>query len=164
MNRGRVIALLITASVLALARGPAVCSHKWAEHDPIAPFTRGNTPRAVVVAYFTASKDGDAARASSLIDYNEWARRRGLEGERAKEFGALHRAALEEAYRLQKAAGATKEFEIVKETVERETAVFEITQERSDGVHLYEVTLALRGGRWAIVDFALKTVGQRLGG
>ncbi len=164
MNRGLVIALLITASVLALAQGPAISSHKWAEQDPVAPFTGANTPRAVVVAYFTASKNGDAARASSLIDYDEWARRRGLAGDRAKQFGPLHRAALKEGYRVQKAAGSTKEFEIVKAAIERDTAVFEITQERADGVHWWEVTLALRGGRWAIVDFALKSVGQRPGG
>jgi len=151
MNRGLVIALLITASVLALAQGPAISSHKWAEQDPVAPF-------------ITASKNGDAARASSLIDYDEWARRRGLAGDRAKQFGPLHRAALKEGYRVQKAAGSTKEFEIVKAAIERDTAVFEITQERADGVHWWEVTLALRGGRWAIVDFALKSVGQRPGG
>ena len=164
MNRGRVIALLITASVLVLAQGPAVSSHKWADHDPIASFTGANTPRAVIVAYFTASKNGDAARASSLIDYDEWARRKGLEGERAKQWGAEHRAALEQGYRLEKAAGSTKEFEIVKATVERDTAVFEITQERADGVHWWEVAVALRGGRWAIVDFDLKSVRRQPGG
>jgi hypothetical protein len=163
MSRGLPAAFLVAAFALLLAQRPAVSSHKGIDHDPVAPFTGANTPRAVIVEYFTASKNGDAARASSLIDYDEWGRRRGLEGERARQWHAEHRAALDQDYRLERAAGSTKEFEIIKETVERETAVFEITQERADGLYWWDVTVALKRGRWAIVDFRLSSV-RRQGG
>ena len=149
MNRALVIALCTFAlsSAAVPLRSPS-CPELPAR-DLTASLGLGLSARLVVVEYFTASKNADAKRASSLIDYEEWAKEMGLDGERAKEWALDHRTSLVDDYQRQKALGSTKEFK---------RAVFEVTQDRTAGVYLWQVTLILKHGRWAITGFRLVSV------
>ena len=155
MNRAFPVAVLVVASALVFVPGRALSSPEVAERDPTAPFKTAPDARAVVIEYFTASKNADAARASSLIDYAEWAKERGLDGARAKQWAREHRTALVEDYRKEKAAGSTKEFRIVKAAVRDDSAVFEVTQDRAQGTCRWEVKLTVKRGRWVIISFRL---------
>ncbi|MBN1919087.1 MAG: hypothetical protein JW889_14370 [Verrucomicrobia bacterium] len=138
----------------------AALSDVWAspvvsERDPLEPFRRDQDARAVLIEYFTASKNGDAARASGLIDYEEWAKALGLDGDKAKEWAQMHRRNLVVEYGAEKAAGSTKVFKVLKETMKDRHAVFEVTQGRVDGIYLWQVELLYKNGRWAIVGYRL---------
>jgi hypothetical protein len=155
MNQASSVAVLTLVWALSFA---PVCGHacpELAERDPLAPFRVAPGARAVIVEYFTASKTADAARAADLIDYETWAGETGLEGERAKEWAQEHRAELEADYRREKAAGSSKEFRIIKESVEEGRAVFEVTQERATGLFRWEVRVGLKRGRWLLTGFDL---------
>jgi phage terminase Nu1 subunit (DNA packaging protein) len=159
MNARLVQALFaVSASVMlaADARGAPMLP----ERDPLAPFRGAATAREVLVQYFTASKDNDAAAAARLIDYEEWTKSLGLEGDEAKAWAKEHRAELEAGYRKDEAEGSTKEFRIVKEKHEETRAVFEVTQVRAAGTYLWEVTLVEKHGRWAISGFRLLRISR----
>jgi hypothetical protein len=155
MNRASLIAILVAALAPT-----AVSCPELPPHDPTAAFRATETAYATVVEYFTASKNADAKRASSLIDYEEWGKQLGLDDDAAKEWALSHGLDLEESYRQEKAAGSTKVFKIVKGDVLGERAVFQVTQERAGGVYLWEVTLRLKHGRWAFIGFRLLSVEQ----
>jgi len=138
---------------LVLGLGWALPCPEFAARDPIEPLKIALSPKAVVVEYFTASKNGDADRAASLIDYIEWGREMGLDEKTAERFGREHRDALAEGYLKDKAAGSTKDFRILKSTVLKDEAVFEVTQDKVGGVLLWEVKVKFKEGRWAIVGF-----------
>jgi hypothetical protein len=153
MNRASLIAVLLAA----LAPGAAACP-ELPHQDPTAAFRATESANAAVVEYFSASKNADAARASSLIDYPEWAKEMGLDDNAAKRWALAHRLDLEDSYREEKEAGSTKAFKIVKGDVLGESAVFDVTQERADGVYLWEVKLRFKHGRWVFVGFRLLSI------
>ena len=159
MKRRLVPALLVVAALL-LVVGGAWASPVVSERDPLEPFRLEATARDVVVEYFTASKNADAKRASRLIDYSEWAKEMGLDAETAKQWAKQHREELVVDYRDEKAAGSTKAFKILKETVEGGRATFEVTQDRADGVYRWEVRLLYKSGRWVVVGFQLTEIGD----
>ena len=158
MNRASRTVLSALSTFALLCVLAPVCAHCCPElpgRDLTASFGLGLTARLVVVEYFTASKNADAKRAASLIDYEEWAKELGLDEERAKEWALDHRTSLVDDYRREKAAGSTKEFKIIKATVLDKRAVFEVTQDRTTGVYRWQVKLVLKRGRWAITGFRL---------
>ena len=155
MNRVPTTALLVLALLCALAPVCAHCCPELPGRDLTASFGLGLTARLVVVEYFTASKNADAKRASSLIDYEEWAKDQGLDEERAKEWALDHSTSLVDDYQREKAIGSTKEFKIIKGTVLDKGAMFEVTQDRTTGVYRWQVKLVLKRGRWAITGFRL---------
>jgi hypothetical protein len=156
MNRASLIAVLLVAFA-----PPAGSRPELPPHDPTAAFRAAATAYAAVVEYFTASKNSDAARASSLIDYEEWAKEMGLDDDQARQWALEHRLDLEDSYRAHKAAGSTKEFEIVKADLLGERAVFEVTQDRVEGVYRWEVKLRFKQGRWVFIGFRLLSVAQQ---
>jgi hypothetical protein len=158
MDRASSFAALILACVSALTPVCGRACPKLLERDPLAPFRVGPGARVVVVEYFTASKNADAARAGQLIDYEEWAGELGLEGELAKRWAKAHRADLEADYLREKAAGSSKKFQIMKESLHEGTAVFEVTQERADGLYRWEVKAGLKHGRWMLTGFRLVSI------
>jgi len=141
--------------------GVASSCPEFPQRDPTAAFRAAGTAHAAVIEYFTASKNADAKRASALIDYVEWAREMGLDEEDAADWARDHHLDLEGSYLREKAAGSTKEFEIVKSNVLGERAVFEVTQERATGLYLWEVKLKFKQGRWVFVGFRLLSVARR---
>jgi hypothetical protein len=158
MNRASsfVVVLLISVSAFTPLRGRA-CP-ELAERDPLAPFRVGPGARAAVVEYFTASKNADAARAAGLIDYEEWAADLGLDDELAKRWAKEHRDDLEADYLREKAAGSSKKFQIMKESLHEGRAVFEVTQERADGLFRWEVKVGSKRGRWMLTGFRLVSI------
>ncbi len=158
MNRAPLIALCTFALSSAVVPVHAPSCPELPARDLTASLGMGLSARLVVVEYFTASKNADAKRASSLIDYEEWAKEMGFDGERAKEWALDHRTSLVDDYQRQKALGSTKEFKIIKATVVDKRAVFEVTQDRAAGVYLWQVKLILKHGRWAITGFRLVSV------
>jgi hypothetical protein len=156
MDRVVPIAILL----VAFATPGASCPEPPA-HDPTAAFRAGEAAYAAVVEYFTASKNANAARASSLIDYEEWGKEMGLDDDTAREWALRHSLDLDDSYRQEKAAGSTKVFKIVKGDVLGERGVFDVTQERADGVYLWEVKLRFKRGRWVFVGFRLLSVAQQ---
>jgi hypothetical protein len=155
MNRVFPTVLSAFALLCALAPVCAQCCPELPGRDLTASFGPGLTARLVVVEYFTASKNADAKRAASLVDYEEWAKELGLDEERAKEWALNHRMSLVDDYQRQKAIGSTKEFKIIKATVLDKRAVFEVTQDRTTGVYRWQVKLVLKRGGWAITGFRL---------
>lgn len=153
----RVFPALLSTFALLCALTPvcARCCPELPGRDLTASFGLGLTARLLVVEYFTASKNADAKRAASLIDYEEWAKELGLDEERAKEWTLNHRTSLVDDYQREKAAGSTKEFKIIKATVLDKRAVFEVTQDRTTGVYRWQVKLILKQGQWAITGFRL---------
>jgi len=147
----RIVSLVALAS--AFAAGDASSCPRLVEREAVARFLHELAAHALVVEYMTASKNGEAERASSLIDYEEWAKEMRMNEERAKAWAQNHRKSLAEAYRQHKAEGSTKVFGLVRATVLDETAVFEVTQERVGGVLLWEIKLKFKEGRWVIVGF-----------
>jgi hypothetical protein len=156
MNRAPLIAMLLAA----LAPRAFSCPELPA-HDPAAAFRGADSANAAVVEYFTASKDADAAHASSLIDYVEWAKEMGLDDKAAMRWAVTHRLDLADSYRQEQELGSTKAFKIIKGDVLGERAVFDVTQERADGVYLWEVKLTFKHGRWVFVGFRLLSVAQQ---
>jgi hypothetical protein len=162
MKRYLILTTFAAAVSLLVVNG-AWASPVVTERDLLEPFRVNATARDVVVEYFTASKNANAARASSLIDYDEWAKAMGLEGEDAKERAKRHREELVTEYRAEKTLGSTKAFKIVKENVEGQRATFEVTQDRIAGVYTWEVQLLYKNGRWVIVSFVLKSIARQPG-
>jgi hypothetical protein len=158
MNVRLVQILLLVSALVALPAGGAPV---YPERDPLAPFRGSFSAREVLVEYFTASKNNDARTAASLIDYDEWAKARGLEGDEAKAWAKEHQAELAAGYAKDKAAGLVKEFRVVKETDDGERAVFEVEQERAGMTNLWQVTLVKKEGRWVVAGFRLLRITPR---
>jgi len=160
MHGALVITRFAIALAVALVPGTAAPSPMLPERDPTLPFKAALNVRAVVIAYFTASKNGDAKRAASLIDYDQLAKSAGRRGEAAKEWALDHQASLAQSYRAEKAAGSTKDFKIIKSKVLGDRAVFEVTQARAKGVYRWQVTLKRKHGQWACTGFLLLNIGR----
>jgi len=160
MINARFVQILLVVPALAAVVAGAGGAPMLPERDPIAPFRVPASARGVVVRYFEASKNNDAATASNLIDYDEWAKSRGLEGDDAKAWAKEHRADLAAGYAKDKAEGVGKEFRIVKETYEGKRAVFEVTQERAGMTNLWQVTLVKKGGGWVVAGFRLLRISR----
>jgi hypothetical protein len=160
MNARLVQTLLVVSAVLVLPAGGAPV---YTERDPLAPFRGSFSAREVLVEYFTASKNNDARTAASLIDYDEWAKARGLKGDDAKAWAKEHQAELAASYAQDKAAGVSKDFRVVKETKDGERAVFEVEQERTGMTNLWQVTLVKKEGRWVVAGFRLLRITPRAG-
>ena len=159
MNRSCFTAFLVVGWALVLGPGRAVPCPELPTGGSMAPLKIALSAESVVVEYFTASKNGDADHASSLIDYVEWAREMGLDEKAGERFARSHRDALAEGYLKDKAAGSTKAFTILKATVLDGQAVFEVTQAKAGGVLWWEVRVKRKEGRWAIVGF--RTIKRR---
>ena len=152
------LSVLVAVSLVFLFAQAAWPSPVVSERDPLEPFRRDQDARDVVTEYFTASKNGDAKRAASLIDYEEWAKELGYGEKEGRLRAKEHREDLVVEYRQEKAAGSTKVFKVLKETVQDDRAVFEVTQDRADGVYTWEIRLLYKTGRWAIVRFRLLSI------
>jgi hypothetical protein len=138
---------------------------------PILPAIDRNTTAKIevgaktyLVKYFEASKKGDAKMASSLIDYDEWAKEMNLQGEAKKQWIEMHKGSLQEDYDMQKNDGSTKEYKILSSELKDKEAVFKVSQQRASGVYIWEVKLFRKQAEgkgapsWRIKGFYLKGV------
>jgi hypothetical protein len=119
-----------------------------------------------LIKYFEASKNGDAKTASSLIDYDEWAKDMNLQGDSKKQWIDMHKGSLQEDYDMQKTDGSTKEYKILSSELKGDEAIFKVSQQRAAGVYVWEVRLVRKqvgeintSRRWRIKGFYLKEVG-----
>ena len=122
--------------------------------------------KTVLISYFEASKKGDAKTASSLIDYDEWAKDMNLQGDEKKQWIDMHKGTLQQDYDMEKKEGSTKEFKILSAETQDNEAVFKVSQERTSGKYIWEVRLirkhegqGIAGGRWRIKGFYPKQFG-----
>lgn len=151
----RLVQMLLAGVALAIVVAGAVGAPMLPERDPLAPFRRPTTARGTVIRYFEASRNNDSLIAASLIDYDEWAKSRDLEGAEAEAWAAEHRAELAAGYAKDRAEGIDKAFRITKETYEGTRAIFEVEQARGDVTNLWQVSLVDKGGCWSMAGFRL---------
>jgi len=120
--------------------------------------------RAVLISYFEASKKGDAKTASSLIDYEEWAKDMNLQDDAKKRWIEMHKGSLQEDYDMQKKDGSSKEYKILSSEEKGNEAIFKVSQERAMGKYIWEIRiirkspLQIGGSKWRIKGFYLKGV------